>query len=138
MYVCLSNIKKFRQEVVILKTWSRARNVLIPSIFHTHRVFSESKWIRMIEKRFCWNTWVPQSGSAKEGTIWESSRYMGVRCYPVHSSCWLPAVLGRGPASTLRADQGRIIWCTYHIIIIFFKFLEHLIWKLDKKCYVKK
>jgi len=45
---------------------------------------------------------------------------MGVRCYTVHPPGRLPALLGRGSASTLRTDQSWIVRCTYRMIYLDF------------------
>lgn len=108
---------------VILGTWFCARNILIPSILHTARPYfsggNKSEWLI---KRFRWNTRLSQPGGAEEGAVWETSRHMGVRCHTVHPSGRLSTLLGRGSTSTLRADQGRIVRCTYRTIFLFFVF----------------
>jgi len=60
-------------------------------------------------KRFRWNTRLPQPGGAEEGAVREASRHMGLRGHPVHPPGRLSAFLGRGSASTVRADQDRIV-----------------------------
>jgi len=49
---------------------------------------------------------------------------MGMRCYTVHPPGRLPALLGRGSASTLWADQSWIVRCKYRMIYLdfFFRF----------------
>ena len=57
--------------------------------------------------RLCGHTWLPQPRGAEEGALWQGGRHLGVRRDPLHPPRGLPALLGRGPAQALRADQGR-------------------------------
>ena len=46
---------------------------------------------------------------AEEGAVREGGGHLGVRRDPVHPAGGLPALLGRGPAPPLRADQGMMM-----------------------------
>lgn len=108
-----------RISLVILGTWFCARNVLIPSILRmAWPCLSRGNEPEWLIKRFRWNAWLPQSGGAEERAVRETSRHMGVWCHTVHPPGRLPTLLGRGSASALRADQGRIVRCTYRMIYL--------------------
>lgn len=109
--------RRGRDGEVILGTWFCARNALIPSILCTAWPCpSRGNKPEWLIKRFRWNAWLPQPGGAEEGAIRETSRHMGVRCHTVHPSGRLSTLLGRGSASTLRTDQGRIIRRMYRTV----------------------
>lgn len=66
--------------------------------------------------RFRWDARLSQPGGAEEGAVRKASRHMGVRCHLVYPPRRLSAVLGRGSASALCADQGRIVRRMYRTI----------------------
>ena len=47
------------------------------------------------------------NSGAEEGAVREGGGHLGVRGDPLHPARGLPALLGRGPAPAVRADQGR-------------------------------